>query len=218
MFEHKLNEYPEFIDKKVTKLFSDMTESKISEIEKKHSDVLHWIQGNVNNINSDLSGFKEFVNPSFKSLDTETKKTKKQLDKLIQEVNTVKSIKEDIRKTVSKNISEDFKTKLNSISSEISVLNNNLKEVSDRLDYFDKKIADLDTQRNEFLEILGQQTTTINSIKGMTKTELDKKLAADRAKYEEILKNIMSEKRSLEEMMKRQKEKVVTYLKELKTK
>ena len=221
LFEHKLNEYPELVEKKVNKLFIDLTESKISEMEKKHSDVMHWIQDNVNKMSSDLSDFKEFVNSSFENINTENQTMKEQLNKMIEEAETVKLVKEDIQKSAIKKISKDFENKLNSISSEISALKDGLKEVSESLKYFntlDQKIAKLASQRNEFLENIAQQTAIINSVKEMTKSELDKKLEADRAKYEKLMKNIMEEKRSLEEMMKRQKEKAVAYLKELKAK
>jgi DNA repair exonuclease SbcCD ATPase subunit len=220
LFERELNAYPKIIEDRVNKLFSGLTESKISEMKKEHSDSLHWIEDNVNKMNSDLSGFKEYVNSNFNSLNTETKKIKRQLNKLIEEAKTVKSVKEDIKKAVSKKISDDFKDRLNSISTEISVLKGILKQVSDRLNYFDildQKIAKLDNQRNDFLEEIEQQTAMVNSLKEMTKSELNKKLAADRAEYKDLLKKIMNEKRSLEEMMNKQKEKISTYLKELKT-
>jgi len=220
LFEQKLKQYPDFIEDKVEKLFSELTESKISETEKKHSDVLHWVEQNINTLGSDLSNFKEFVNSNIKSLNAEDQTIKRNLNNLIEEASNVKSAKEDIKKTVSKKISEDFKDRLNSISSEISVLKGSLKEVSDRLKYFeiiDQKIAKLDSLRNRFLEEIEQQTAIINSIRETTKSELDKKFEADRTKYEDMLKNIMNEKRSLEEMMKRQREKISNYLRELKT-
>ncbi len=221
LLEQKLNEYPKLFEKNVNKLFTDLSQPKISEMKEKNSEVLQWIQDNVNKISSELSDFKESVNSSFENFNTENQTMREQINKMVEEAKTVKSVEEYIKESVTKKISKDFENKLNRISLEILALKDGLKEVSEGSKYFntlDQKIAKLASQRNEFLDNIAQQTAIISSVKEMTKNELDKKLEADRAKYEKLMKNIMEEKRSLEEMMKRQKEKAVAYLKELKAK
>jgi len=204
--ENMVKEHSKNMENNVTELFSNLTKSKISEIDSRFEGIVNEINEKSKIIDSQLLEFKDTVNSNLTSFNDNIGKLNFQLNK-IDEKQTEFAFKNDIDK-----INDKFKEVIQEAGNIRSIKENIEKDIHDSMsNELNQKLASVNSKILSLKE-------EIHSIKNMVKKELDKRLAADKIKFEETLAKIMDEKKSLEKILNEQKEKINSLLGELNTK
>ena len=203
--EDMVKEHSTNMENNVNELLNDLTKAKTTEIDNKFEEIVNEINEKSKVLSSQFLEFKDKITSSLSSLSADTKNLDSHL----------KKIKEKQIEFASKNEINKINEKFKKVIQEAGTILSTKKEIEKNV--YESMLDDLNQKMALFDSKISGLKEDINSITNMVKKELDKKLTADKIKFEEILGKIINEKKSLEKLLNEQNEKINSIVEELGT-
>jgi len=212
-FQEKLNLN---VEKSIEKKFSDVSRPALSEMEGKISKTMETVDGRIGDLESELSQFRDVVNPTLEMFKGDLEK----FDGRLEKFNEFQSNLNDKIKEIKLENKEIFKTlgSLEKLEENIETLDTKSKEIDDLKGLLDERIGELDKKLKTLDERLSEQKKFLERVDKIEKVlddfsveiskltdgsaALEKRIDYNKGLFEESIGDLRDEKSQLENVVR----------------
>ncbi|NIO22571.1 MAG: hypothetical protein GTN38_00905 [Candidatus Aenigmarchaeota archaeon] len=204
------------VEKSIEKKFTDISKPALSEIEGKFSKILEMVDGRTEGLKSELSQFRDVVNPTLEMFKGDLEK----FDGRLEKFNESQSNLSDRIKEMKIENKELFKTlgSLEKLGENIEILDGKTKEIDDLKGLLDTRISELDGKLKTLDERLSAQKKVLGRVEKIENVmddfsveiskisdrllSIDKRVEDNKNLFEEGIDSLRDEKSQLENVVK----------------
>jgi|GEM_PF-1833506 len=204
------------VEKSIEKKFTDISKPALSGMEDRISKTFETVNGRVDDMESELSQFRDVVNPTLEMFKGDLEKFEGRLGKINEFQSNlsdkIKEIKDD-NKDIAKNLDS-----LERVEGKIEILDEKAKDIDDLKGTLDTRIGELDRKLKTLDERLSEQKKVLERIGKIEKVmddfsveiskltdgsaAMEKRIEDNKSLFEESLDDLKDEKSQFENVVK----------------